>query len=193
MTPGDKLRIKHTGSLPLNAFSGNTIQFNLSGNIESLEYGDDFIGKTASTITFGYLFKDSSGLLDASKLVLSAKIIKSYRGLFQDCTNLVTTPVFCANEITGEGYRNMFSGCTRITRVEIPNFTTTRKDELSDMFKGCSSLVYIKCLYSNPSSLSSASGWVSGVAETGTFVKKAGANWKTGSNGIPSGWTVIEE
>lgn len=35
--------------------------------------------------------------------------------------------------------------------------------------------------------------WVDGVSSTGTFVKKAGANWQLTHNGIPSGWTVIEE
>jgi hypothetical protein len=33
--------------------------------------------------------------------------------------------------------------------------------------------------------------WVNGVAATGTFVKNSAASWNvTGSNGIPSGWTV---
>lgn len=38
------------------------------------------------------------------------------------------------------------------------------------------------------------SGWVSGVSATGTFVKSSSATWnKTGSSGVPSGWTVITE
>lgn len=33
--------------------------------------------------------------------------------------------------------------------------------------------------------------WLSGVSTTGTFVKNSAATWnKTGSSGIPSGWTV---
>jgi hypothetical protein len=33
--------------------------------------------------------------------------------------------------------------------------------------------------------------WVSGVAASGTFVKNSAAQWNvTGTNAVPSGWTV---
>lgn len=58
------------------------------------------------------------------------------------------------------------------------------------MFKGCTSLNYIKALFTtNPSSCTS--GWVSGVASTGIFVKSSAATWDvTGVSGVPTGWTV---
>ena len=33
-------------------------------------------------------------------------------------------------------------------------------------------------------------GWVSGVSETGTFVKNGTATWTNTDAGIPTGWTV---
>ena len=62
------------------------------------------------------------------------------------------------------------------------------------MFHYCRNLSYIKCL-AKPNIFSDTNlmDWVDGVSSTGTFVKKAGANWQLTHNGIPSGWTVIEE
>ena len=38
------------------------------------------------------------------------------------------------------------------------------------------------------------SNWVTGVAADGIFVKDANmSSWTTGANGIPSGWTVIDD
>ena len=59
------------------------------------------------------------------------------------------------------------------------------------MFYGCSKLNYIKALFTTTPSNSYTGSWVSGVASSGTFVKNKNATWNvTGSNGIPSGWTV---
>lgn len=36
--------------------------------------------------------------------------------------------------------------------------------------------------------------WVNGVSSTGTFKKNVNATWDVrGTNGIPEGWTVVEE
>ena len=41
------------------------------------------------------------------------------------------------------------------------------------------------------SSATYTNNWVNGVASTGTFVKNSAATWDvTGTNGIPTGWTV---
>jgi hypothetical protein len=59
------------------------------------------------------------------------------------------------------------------------------------MFYNCRSLNYIKMLATDISASSCLSGWVNGVASTGTFVKNKNATWNvTGASGVPSGWTV---
>jgi hypothetical protein len=63
------------------------------------------------------------------------------------------------------------------------------------MFQGCTSLNKVKCLATSIFSSKSTSYWLDGVSSTGTFTKATGVDWsgKTGSDGIPSGWTVVEQ
>ena len=62
------------------------------------------------------------------------------------------------------------------------------------MFYGCSSLNYIKALFTTTPSTTYTVNWVTGVAATGTFVKNRKATWTTtGDNGIPLGWTVVND
>ena len=59
------------------------------------------------------------------------------------------------------------------------------------MFNGCTKLNYIKCLAIDISASYCTNTWVDGVASNGTFVKASSmTSWKTGTSGIPSGWTV---
>jgi hypothetical protein len=53
-------------------------------------------------------------------------------------------------------------------------------------------LFYSKnCLATNISASDCTYNWVNGVASNGTFTKVASmSSWTTGTNGIPSGWTV---
>ena len=85
----------------------------------------------------------------------------------------------------------MFKSCTSLTSApELP--ATTLADRCySSMFESCQSLSYIKCLATDIHALNSLTYWLKGVASTGTFVKNPNmSNWPTGTDGIPSGWTV---
>lgn len=171
LTSGDAVRFKGTSNgLGYGLFSGNTQSFKTYGNIESLEYGDDFVGKTNIKSTYDYfrgLYSGCTGLVDASKLIIPATnaVASAYREMFLNCTSLEIGPEILATKL---------------------NYLTC-----VNMFKGCSKLKYIKCLATNM--YNSTGNWVEGVASTGTFYKATGVNWPTGISGIPSGWTVIEE
>jgi hypothetical protein len=85
----------------------------------------------------------------------------------------------------------MFSGCTSLTTAPQLPATTLATYCYYGMFRNCSKLNYIKALFTTTPSSSYTPSWVSGVASSGTFVKNKNATWNvTGSNGIPSGWTV---
>lgn len=150
-------------------FSGNTINFIAYGNVESLEYGDNFVGQLSVRKTFSNCFYGCSHLTDVSNLILPATSLADscYLGMFYDCTGFTTSPVLPAPVVPYQAYRQMFYGCT--------------------------SLNYIKCLATDISATDATYRMTRYVSSTGTFVKKAGVTWQTGVSGIPEGWTVIEE
>ena len=88
----------------------------------------------------------------------------------------------------------MFKGCTSLTTApELPATTLTTYC-YQWMFQLCTNLNYIKCLATDISASNCTTGWVNNVASTGTFVKAASmSSWTTGTNGIPEGWTVLEQ
>lgn len=168
---GDAVRFRGTNYTNTDLFFNSPMRFKTYGNVESLEYGDDFIGKTVigAQQKFQKLFRSCTGLTDASNLILPATTLqaKCYMSMFQGCTNLTTAPELPASYPMGFAYNSMFSGCTNLS--------------------------YVKCLATTLTAVAAFENWLTGVASTGTFVKKAGVNWPTGASGIPSGWTVIEE
>lgn len=115
-----------------------------------------------------------------------------YNGMFERCEALTAAPELPATTLAGLCYNSMFQGCTALTQAPELPATTLPADCYGYMFCGCTNLNYIKCLTTNPS-YGFTTNWVIGVAATGTFVKKAGVTWPSGVDGIPSGWTVVEE
>lgn len=152
-----------------NAFQITGCTVNVSGNIMSLCYGDNFSGQTTlqSAYTFTNLFFNSTGIVSIENLVLPA-----------------TT-------LTNNCYFQMFYGCTSLTTAPELPATTLANNCYQYMFRNCSSLNYIKCLATNISASNCTYYWVNGVSATGTFVKNPSMNdWSRGISGIPSGWTV---
>ena len=208
----------------INSFGGSTAQFKVKGNIMSLINSTNFSTLTTleSALTFYYLFLQSTGLTDASNLILPATtlVVNCYEGMFQGCESLTTAPELPATTLASGCYSSMFNGCTGLTTApELPATTlvsdcysnmfngcrslttapelpaTTLADSCYEyMFNGCTSLNYIKCLATDISANGCTTNWVSGVAASGTFVKAASADWssKTGNNGIPTGWTRVD-
>ena len=193
---GDKIRFKgEEWVFTDQMFSGNTIQFNVYGNIMSLNYGDDYEDKTRFLHRCDWMFYHSTGLVDASNLILPAMELTdnfSCSAMFSGCTSLTTAPELPATALTRICYSNMFADC--INLLDAPELPATTLLDMcySYMFKNCANINYVKCLATDISADSCLQNWVDGVSTTGTFVKAAGVSWPTGSSGIPAGWTVIE-
>lgn len=174
---GDIVRFKGNNA-GQELFWGTNKKFNIYGNPMSLQYLDDFKDKT-SYKNSGNNFHGlcyQSGAVDAGNLVLS---VLNLGGGTMD-------------------YSNMFNGCTNLTKAPVLPATTIGSDTYREMFKGCTKLNYVKCLATTSTKpgwtgVLSSGFWLTNVSATGTFVKAAGANWESGNNGIPSGWTVIEQ
>lgn len=110
--------------------------------------------------------------------------------MFKGCTSLTTAPsILPATTLAMNCYTGMFQSCINLTTApELPAITFT-SNSYTDMFRDCESLSYIKCL-TVPDGNITTQNWVSNVATTGIFIKNASAEWATGVNGIPEGWTV---
>ena len=201
LNTGEKVYIKgsnnayYDSSWSTEGYFTSSGQFNVSGNIMSLIYADDFKNKTTlqSSNTFDNLFCNANKLISAEHLVLPATTLADscYENMFNYCTSLTKAPELPATTLTVRCYAQMFNGCSSLTKApELPATT------LSDwgyyfMFAGCSSLNYIKMLATDVSAILCLEWWVSGVAPSGTFVKDASTTLPTGSSGIPDGWEVI--
>ena len=193
------------------------------GNMMSLVYGDNFIGKKnfITGHTFCSIFKKSKTLTDATNLVLPATTLTTmcyyrmfagcssltsapsilpattlanycYDSMFTRCKSLIKAPELPATTLTKNCYNSMFWGCSSLVQAPELPATTLAQSCYRSMFDGCTNLNYIKCLATNISANNCTTGWVDGVAATGTFYRKYGmAGWTRGVNGVPVDWTVI--
>ncbi len=203
-------------------FSGQTLSFNVYGNIQSLFFGDNFYGQTSCKIS-PHMFMDSNVVSAANLILPATELLDScYLGMFENCTNFIASPTLPATQLADHCYRSMFQGCTSLNTVPELPATTLNRNCYTDMFRGCTSLEtapvlpdarldsycyqymfsgctnlnYVKALLANPQKQYAQiyyASWLIGVSPTGTFVKKADADWPSGDSGIPNGWTVIEE
>ena len=174
----------------------STGKFNVSGNIMSLTYGDDFKDKTdltGSDYCFLGLFSDCSNLIDASSLALPATTLANYcyGAMFQGCASLVTAPELPATTLAEGCYLYMFYSCTSLTTAPELPATNLANVCYGVMFNNCPNLKYIKALFTTTPSPSYTYIWVDGVSSTGTFVKNVNATWDVvGVDGVPAGWAV---
>ena len=123
----------------------STGRFNVSGNIMSLYYGDNFASQTDLTgknYAFSSLFNSCSNLVSAENLVLSATTLANYcyQQMFDGCTALTTAPALPATTMYNYCYRSMFNGCTSLTSAPQLPATTLADICYYSMFSGCTSL-----------------------------------------------------
>ena len=134
-----------TSSSNYGKFS-STGKFNVSGNVMSLTYGDDFKDKTDLTGTnyiFCRLFEGCSKLMDVSDLILPATTLAKgcYNGIFKNCSSLTTVPELPAMTLAEDCYAYMFESCTSLKATPELPATELAKTCYRGMFYLCSSLV----------------------------------------------------
>lgn len=164
---------------------------------------------------------DTSNVSD-STYYINRRRIGNYSYMFHGCTNLLIpfSKPLTFTYLAGEGCKEMFKGCTSIidaSMITIESVVTINNvtDHCYEMFYGCSNLINgpiitcttdfdgylmfchcnklisVTCLQTGTGSIQHYK-WLENVSSTGTFTKASGANWSSGSWGIPTGWTVIE-
>ena len=145
---GDNVQWK--GSVKPSAIYGfgtfaSTAKFNVSGNIMSLTYGDDFIGQTELTGNnyFKALFSGCANLVEADRMSLPATTLKyqCYNEMFNGCTSLTKAPsILPATTLVDSCYYSMFKGCSKLTKAPKLPATTIDKNCYYYMFSGCQNL-----------------------------------------------------
>lgn len=169
---------------------------NLLGNVMSLIWGDkasSHVSLGNTSYTFYSLFQDCP-IKDASRMVLPAADLTEYcyAYMFYGCYDLVSAPALPATNLKECCYFSMFLNCRNLINApELPALTTVL-DCYRNIFCNCYSLSYIKAMFTNdPTSTSTLTNWVRGVAPTGTFVKNSAATWdKFGESGVPNNWAI---
>lgn len=138
------------------------------------------------------MFYSCSSLTTApSILPATTLMLDCYNNMFGGCYNLTTTPELPATTLAEGCYKYMFMRCTSLTTAPTLPATTLANECYRQMFCDCTNLNYIKMLAMDISARGCLSGWVNGVASTGTFAKNpVMTSLPTGTSGIPEGWTV---
>ena len=154
-----------------------------------IEYPSELPATTLTEYCYQDMFRDS-WLTQAPELPATILAKYCYRRMFLN-TKIITAPALPATTLTEECYYAMFNQCNELTQAPDLPATTLVSGCYQYMFSQCTLLNYIKALFTTTPNNSYTQNWVNGVASTGTFVKNSAATWNvTGTNGIPSGWTV---
>ena len=185
---GDKVLWKangFTGSEWYGCVFSSTSNYNISGNIMSLIYGDDFEDKNfdenIDALNFAGLF-GYTNVVSAGDLVLPNNVISGvYTNMFNGCESLTTAPDLPATTLEIMCYQNMFNGCKSLTTAPDLIAETLVESCYYGMFSGCESLNYIKALFlTDPMEAGDNQAlevWIDGIATTGTFVYNPNAEW----------------
>ena len=140
--------------------------------------------------------------LTTAPTVLPATTVENYcyANMFYGCTSLTTAPEIEAYNLAEYCCVSMFENCTSL--IKTPKLPAPRPALgcYNYMFKNCSKLNYVKCIiledYVNSNNRNFSTGWLRGVASSGTFVKNRDTSiskWGRSDSGIPEGWTVINQ
>ena len=152
----------------------------------------------ATTLTaycYQCMFMGCTGLTSAPALPAETMQQYCYQNMFVNCKNLTTAPALPATTLADGCYYSMFKGCTGLTTAPSLPATELANKCYQSMFQNCTSLNSITCLATDISASNCTQNWLNGVAAAGTFYKPKSTDWseKTGANGIPEGWTVIND
>lgn len=148
--------------------------YEVSGNIMSMQYGGDFqIYQTAlknAEYSFAGLFMNQTHLISARNLILPATTLRNhcYQSMFEGCTNLIDSPELPAASGQTGCYKTMFKGCTYLENIRVKL---------------------------DPANSSYTENWLQNASSQGEFYYHAPNNpssWLEGSDsGIRTGWTKI--
>lgn len=146
--------ISNTYASYISTFSSSG-NFDISGNIASLLYGDniekgDLHPDTSQNIhVFGSLFKNATKLIHSHELCLPFFYLRNYEyyEMFSGCTSLVSTPKLNSSKLADYCYSYMFSGCTSLTELPYLPAKYLANRCYNNMFSNCTSLTTLTDIF----------------------------------------------
>ena len=148
---GKKVMFRGNNDSYFHVYMRSNADCYIYGNVMSLIYGDNYIGKTTldkvnNKNAFRYLFSHNPYFKnhESKELVLPATQLAPgcYQEMFLECTGLTKAPALPATDLTGcdECYMDMFEGCKDLT--EAPELPATKLSIhcYSGMLKYCDKL-----------------------------------------------------
>ena len=141
------------------------------------------------------MFTGCSNLIDCPKLPATTLADNCYKYMFRNCKSIAQAPELPATQLNSYCYYGMFYSCTSLLVSPKLHAQILTNNCYSYMFYNCSNINKITMLATDTSAVSCLNNWVNGVPSTGTFYKHPNISTDTigtGSNGIPTGWTVID-
>lgn len=150
---------------------------------------------TASTRCYQEMFKDCWSLATVPVLPATNLFSECYKEMFYACYSLTTAQeILPATTLASSCYTMMFGLCSGLTTAPILPAETLVNNCYYGMFSDCESLTYIKCLATDISANMCTADFHGDVPASGTFVKHPlMSSWTVGYNGIPTGWTVVDD
>lgn len=145
-----------------------------------------------SNYCYGYMFYGCSNLTNAPNLPSQTLVGSCYYQMYYGCTSLTNPGTIEARTLATYCCYGMFYNCSSLTTAPTLWAEALVSYCYYYMFTGCTNLTYIKMCAKTASGYYQMYYWASRISSTGTFVmyQDAAAWINTGSNGIPTGWTV---
>lgn len=145
---------------------------------------------TLDTYCYGHMFRGCTSLANAPALPATTLATYCYQWMFYGCTSLTSAPALPATTLAAQCYYYMFYNCKKLQAAPHLPAATLVSSCYYRMFYGCTLLKSIS-VGATSWNTSYTSGWVDGVASSGTFRKPSGTSIATGTSGIPRNWTVV--
>lgn len=154
-----------------------------------IRFAPELPATTLGSECYANMFSDCNQLRKPPVLPATKLAAFCYSGMFSRCIRLQDAPELPATNLAEGCYMNMFDNCRALASAPKLKAAKLVPECYAYMFRDCALLGNVTCLATNPGA-GYTDDWLSGVPSSGTFVKKSGVSWPSGSSGIPSGWTV---
>lgn len=163
-----------------------------SGNIMTLI---DKVGETLiipSNYCFRNFFRGCTSLVEANISFPATTLTDyCYDNILRDCSNLEIGPAeLPAINIPEGAYRSFLANCSKLTNAPVFYGVTLGVSSYNNALGNCTLINKIISYAQNISAANCLTDWVIRIATNGDFYNLGGANYPSGSDGIPSSWRV---